>query len=116
MSDAHLQLIARRRGRPGDTKEQQIRRGEARRPALAIREATGALAANKKQLAELVTSFAPGLLDKLGVGPVSAAQAIVSFSHPGRCRDDAAFAAVALGQPAAGQQRPDGAAPAEPRR
>jgi len=29
MTDAHLQLIARRRGRPGDTKEQQVRRGEA---------------------------------------------------------------------------------------
>ena len=28
------------------------------------------------------------------VGPVSAAQAIVSFSHPGRCRSEAAFAAL----------------------
>ena len=93
--DAHLRLIARRRGRPDDTKEQQIRRGEARRLALAIREATAALAANKKQLAELVATFAPGLLDKLGVGPVSAAQAIVSYSHPGRCRNDATFAALA---------------------
>ena len=27
--------------------------------------------------------------------PVSAAQAIVSFSHPGRCRNDAAFAKLA---------------------
>jgi transposase len=95
MSDAHLQLIARRRGRLDDTKEQQIRRGEARRLALAIRQATSELAANKKQLAELVASFAAGLLDKFGVGPVSAAQAIVSFSHPGRCRNDAAFASLA---------------------
>ena len=54
-----------------------------------------ALAANKKQLAELVATFAPGLLDKFGVGPVSAAQAIVSYSHPGRCRNDATFAALA---------------------
>jgi transposase len=95
MSDAHLQPIARRRGRLDDTKEQQIRRGEARRLALAIRQATSELAANKKQLAELVASFAAGLLDKFGVGPVSAAQAIVSFSHPGRCRNEAAFAALA---------------------
>jgi transposase len=28
-------------------------------------------------------------------GPVTAAQAIVTFSHPGRCRNDAAFAALA---------------------
>ena len=28
------------------------------------------------------------------MGPVSAAQAIVSFSHPGRCRSEAAYAAL----------------------
>ena len=39
--------------------------------------------------------LAPGLTDRPGIGPVSAAQAIVSFSHPGRCRHDAAFAALA---------------------
>jgi transposase len=98
MTDAHLQSIARRRGRV-DSREQQIRRAEARRLALAIREAKTALAANRKQLAELVQSFAPGLLDRLGVGPVSAAQAIVSFSHVGRCRNDAAFAALAGASP-----------------
>jgi transposase len=35
------------------------------------------------------------LTDRRGIGPVTAAQAIVSFSHPGRCRSDAAFAALA---------------------
>ena len=39
--------------------------------------------------------IAPGLTDRPGIGPVTAAQAIVSFSHPGRCRNDAAFAALA---------------------
>jgi transposase len=34
-----------------------------------------------------------------GIGPVSAAQAIVSFSHPGRCRNDAAFAALGGASP-----------------
>jgi transposase len=33
------------------------------------------------------------------VGPVSAAQAIMSWSHPGRCRDDAAYAALAGASP-----------------
>ena len=98
MTDARLQLIARRRGRM-DNREQQIRRSETRRLALAIRRATGELAENKKQLAELVQAFAPGLLGRLGVGPVSAAQAIVSFSHVGRCRNDAAFAALAGASP-----------------
>src|SRR4051794_41929086 len=35
-----------------------------------------------------------GLTARPGIGPVSAAQVIVSFSHPGRCRNDAAFAAL----------------------
>ena len=38
--------------------------------------------------------IAPGLTSRHGVGPVSAAQAIVSFSHPGRCRSEAAYAAL----------------------
>ena len=37
----------------------------------------------------------PELLSQPGIGPVSAAQAIVSLSHPGRCRSDAAFAKLA---------------------
>jgi transposase len=32
------------------------------------------------------------LTDRRGIGPVTAAQAIVSFSDPGRCRSDAALA------------------------
>ena len=42
-----------------------------------------------------MNDVAPGLTDRRGVGPVTAAQTIVSFSHPGRCRSDAAFAALA---------------------
>src|SRR5215211_9542772 len=38
--------------------------------------------------------MAPGLTKRRGIGAVTAAQAIVSFSHPGRCRSDAAFAAL----------------------
>lgn len=34
-------------------------------------------------------------MDHHGVGPVTAAQSVVSFSHPGRCRNEAAFAALA---------------------
>jgi transposase len=38
--------------------------------------------------------IAPGLTSRYGVGPVSAAQAVVSFSYPGRYRSEAAFAAL----------------------
>ena len=107
MSDVHLQVIARRRGRQDETREQQIRRAEARRLAVAIREATSALAANKKQLAELVTSFAPGLLDRLGVGPAQRRPGhrvlLACRPVPQRRR----VCRAGRGQPDAGQQRPD---------
>ncbi|WP_425383339.1 transposase [Rhodococcus ruber] len=51
--------------------------------------------ANKQQLARLVETFAPGLQDVLGVDPVSGGQLVASWSHHGRCRHKAAFAALA---------------------
>jgi transposase len=99
MSPATMGIFVRRRARRDDTREQAVRRAEARRLALAIRDASAELKSNKKQLAELVAALAPGLASKVGVGPVSAAQAIVSWSHPGRCRNDAAFAALAGASP-----------------
>jgi len=95
MSKANLEKISRRRGRQNETTEQAVRRADARRLALAIRAADVELAANLKQLGKLVDEFAPGLLELKGVGPFSGAQAIVSFSHVGRCRNEAAFASLA---------------------
>jgi transposase len=95
LSDTRLAAISRRRGRAGDTTEQAVRRAEATRLAQSIRQAIRDLAANKKQLHDLVAALAPQLLDRPGVGPVSAAQALISWSHRGRCRNDAAFAALA---------------------
>jgi transposase len=94
-SEQTLRALARRRGGRDDSVEQAVRRGEIRRLALAIRAANTDLAANHSQLAALVDTTAPGLLSRHGIGPVSAAQALVSWSHPGRCRNDAAFAALA---------------------
>lgn len=44
------------------------------------------------QLDALVRQVAPNLLDHVGIGPVVAAQVIVSWSHRGRVRSEAAFA------------------------
>jgi len=60
-----------------------------------VRLLDGHLAANKAQLAALVGSWMPELLAEFGVGPVAAAQLLVSWSHPGRCRSAAAFAMLA---------------------
>ena len=72
-----------------------MRHAEIRRLALALREGRRTLKANRTQLQAIVDDLAPGLTGQRGIGPVSAAQAIVSCSHPGRCRNDAAFAALA---------------------
>jgi len=76
------------------SREHAIRQAEIRRLALALGQARRQLKDNRKQLQAIVADIAPGLTRRYGIGPVSAAQAIVSFSHPGRCRSEAAFAAL----------------------
>jgi transposase len=51
--------------------------------------------ANERHLHDLVSASVPALLAEPGVGPVSAAHLIVAWSHRGRCRSEAAFAALA---------------------
>jgi transposase len=68
---------------------------EIRRLALVLNTGRQELKTNRTQLQTIVNDLAPGLTTHRGVGPVSAAQAILSFSHPGRGRNDAAFAALA---------------------
>lgn len=63
-------------------------RALARRALLATAEA----AAHERAIAEQVALIAPGLLDEHGVGPVTGAQLVISWSHPGRIRSEAAFA------------------------
>jgi transposase len=51
------------------------------------------------ELAVLVGAVAPWLLEVPGVGPLSAAQVLGSWSHTGRFRSEAAFAALAGANP-----------------
>ena len=99
LSDARLKTIIRRRGTATETRVQTIRREETRRLAQVVRDTGRELIANHKQLRQIVESIAPELLAKRGIGPVSAAQAIVSWSHRGRCRNEAAFAKLAGAPP-----------------
>jgi len=74
---------------------EQVLRAELRRLAAHIKGWDRELRANKRQLRQLIEQMMPALLDQPGVGPMSAAQLLVSWSHPGRCRSEAAFAALA---------------------
>jgi transposase len=89
-----LAALAGRDLRAGASREQAVRQAEVRRLAQALGQARQQLKDNRAQLLAIVDDIAPGLTGRFGIGPVSAAQAIVSFSHPGRCRSEAAFAAL----------------------
>ena len=81
------------------SREQAVRQAEIGRLALALGQARGQLKDNRVQLLAIVDDIAPGLTSRFGVGPVGAAQANVSFSHPGRCRSEAAYAALGGSSP-----------------
>jgi transposase len=94
LTQAALAALAGREPRPDACREQAVRHAEIRRLAQALGRARQELRDNSAQLLAIVEDIAPGLTSRYGIGPVSAAQAIVSFSHPGRCRSEAAFAAL----------------------
>ena len=74
---------------------EQVLRRTLRSLAQQIRLLDKEIRANERELRDLVDAMMPALLAEPGVGPVSAAHLIVAWSHPGRCRSDAAFAALA---------------------
>ncbi len=56
-------------------------------------------AQHERAIRALVRSWRPDLLELTGVGPIVAATVLTSWSHPGRCRSDAAFAMLAGAAP-----------------
>jgi transposase len=102
-----------RRSFRASTTEQQIVRGlrlrttltqsaEHRATVLALRSTARRIVALNaevadlsEEIAQLVARVAPRLLEQSGVGPISAAQLLCAWSHPGRIRSEAAFAALA---------------------
>lgn len=75
---------------------QSVARGEAVRLAKRIVELNGDLKVNDTQITELVkVSPAAPLLKETGIGPVAAAICLTVWSHQGRVRSQAAFAALA---------------------
>lgn len=95
LSDAQVTTIACWREHPSDTVDQQIARQEAIRLATAVKDAQAHLRRIKRQLQELVEQLAPGFMSRPGIGPVTAAVILCAYSHHGRIRSEAAFAALA---------------------
>ncbi|MGP9846301.1 transposase [Brachybacterium sp. 107] len=69
-------------------------RAEATRLAKRITMLESDLAENREQITRIVETTAPELLDLPGVGAVTAAVILTVWSHPGRIRNEAAFAMI----------------------
>ncbi|QJC21504.1 IS110 family transposase [Arcanobacterium buesumense] len=95
LSVTQIHQLATLEAHPDEAIDVLVAKQEARRLAKAIIDARAQLAENQTQLAILVQLVAPALLELSGVGPVTAAQMIISYSHAGRVKSEAAFAALA---------------------
>ncbi len=63
--------------------------------ALRIQTLTTEIAELRASITALVETVAPQLLQQPGIGPITAAQVYIAWSHPRRCRTEAAFARLA---------------------
>lgn len=95
LSMRQLRQIAAWRSRVEEPVDVAVARGEATRLARQSIDLGAQAATNTKQLHALVKHVAPDLLAITGVGPVTAAVVIATWSHHGRVRSEAAFAALA---------------------
>ncbi|MGH3766045.1 MAG: hypothetical protein ACRDTX_12995 [Pseudonocardiaceae bacterium] len=82
LNEATLASLIRRREPRDVTRQHAVRHAEIRRLALLLSALGPDLKANTRQLQSIVDDLVPGLTDRRGIGPVRAAQAIVSLSHP----------------------------------
>ena len=81
-TEATLIGLVRRPQPHGMSRQRFVRHAEIRRLALLLVAVGRDLKANSAQLQAIVDDLVPGLTDQRGIGPINAAQAIVSLSYP----------------------------------
>jgi transposase len=101
ITDTQVREVAGWRQRSADDAAMTTIRQEARRLAVSVQSLTLQLAENQAALAGHVQELAPGLQQLLGVGAVTGAILVTAYSHQGRVRSEAAFAALAGASPLA---------------
>ena len=57
------------------------------------------LTTHAQALTSLVDQAVPQLVAEIGIGPITAAAFYIAWSHPGRCRNEAAYARLAGASP-----------------
>jgi transposase len=98
-SDAQIAYCARLRDRPTRDIEHRITIRALRSTAQRVRALKSEADDLEHEIAQLVAQAQPHLVQLAGVGPISAAQVLISWSHPGRLRSEAAFATLAGAAP-----------------
>jgi hypothetical protein len=81
-TEVTLFCLARRPQPDHASRQRSVRHAEIRRLALSLVAVGRDLKVNSTQLQAIVDDLVPGLTDQRGIGPISAAQAIVSLSSP----------------------------------
>ena len=90
-----VERCSRLRDQPDRPVDHRTTVAALRRLAQRVRHLTAEIAEHDRDLAELTNEHCPRLLAEHGIGHVTAAQIYISWSHPGRCRNEAAFASLA---------------------
>jgi transposase len=92
---AQLAAAARLRVPAGATTSTAARLRALTQTGAQITALTKKITAAEKLLDHLTLQHAAPLREQFGIGPISAAQILITYSHPGRFRSPAAFAAIA---------------------
>lgn len=92
---ALIQACRRLRTAAASAVEDRTRRTAMQRLARRITDLTNEIRDADTELLALAHIHIPQLLDQRGIGVVTATQAWISWSAPGRCRNEAAFASLA---------------------
>jgi transposase len=92
---AQITYCAALRVRPTRSLEHQMTARALRATARRCQLLRAEITAHQDAIQALVLAIAPWLLELPGVGPITGAQVLISWSHAGRWRSEAAFAALA---------------------
>lgn len=98
-TDEQLERCSRLRTSPAQSVEHRTTIRAIRAVARRVLFLEAEAAEHESDIEELVMTICPSLLDLPGVGPVTAAQFIISWSHARRVRNEAAFASLAGAAP-----------------
>ena len=98
-TSAQVEMCAKFRDHPYRAVEQRCTRTAMRAVARRIQHLDAEVDDHDRVLRHLLDEAAPQLVAERGIGYVTAAEFFVAWSHPGRCRSEAAFARLAGAAP-----------------